>query len=106
MRRLAVLAMAAVLPLAANATEAAGGQAVFMRWCTHCHGAQAAAPGTLRLAWNRGDAPTPLTAREDLSAAYVRQVVRRGLHEMPPFRSTEISPADLDAVVTFLTRQP
>ena len=82
------------------------GKAVFQRWCTHCHGTQPNAPGTLRLRWNRGDALALLEGRKDLDAAYVAGTVRHGRAEMPAFRPTEISAAELAAVVRLLAKQP
>jgi mono/diheme cytochrome c family protein len=89
--------------LAAETAHAAGA-AVYQRWCVHCHSAQVSAPGSLRLAWNRNEAPRALDERDDLRVAHVRQVVRHGLLEMPPFRTTELSDAALDAVAAYLTR--
>ena len=92
------------LPLVADATDTAPGAAVFARWCVHCHGEQAAAPGRLKLAWTRGVERSVLARRDDLDAAGIRRVVRRGQLEMPGFRPTEISDTELEAVIAWLTR--
>lgn len=88
----------------AVAAESASGSAIFERWCVPCHGEQPAAPGTLRLGWNRGPQYALLTARNDLTAEYVTQIVRQGLHEMPPFRKTEIDDGELAALAAWLAR--
>lgn len=80
------------------------GERVFQQWCIHCHGEDNSGPGTLRLAWDRGEDKSLLTERDDLNCEYVRVVVRRGLDEMPSFRITEISEAELNALVDFLGR--
>jgi mono/diheme cytochrome c family protein len=45
-----------------------------------------------------------LTERTDLTPAGIKTVVRTGMFIMPRFRKTEVSDADLEAVVTYLTR--
>lgn len=87
-----------------RAEEVATGERVFQQWCIHCHGEDNSGPGTLRLAWDRGMERSLLTERDDLDGEYIRVVVRRGLDEMPSFRITEISEAELNALVDFLSR--
>ena len=43
-----------------------------------------------------------LEQRKDLTADYVRVIVRRGLFEMPPFRPSEISDQDLSQLSLYL----
>jgi mono/diheme cytochrome c family protein len=74
--------------------------------CTVCHGSGPARPGTRALATKyRGTLPALLRDRTDLAPDYVRTVVRHGLTVMPPFRKTELSDADLEAIVAYLTRK-
>ena len=87
-----------------RAEEVVTGEQVFQQWCIHCHGEDNSGPGTLRLAWDRGEDKSLLTERDDLNREYVRVVVRRGLDEMPSFRIIEISEAELDALADFLGR--
>ena len=87
-----------------RAEEVVTGEQVFQQWCIHCHGEDNSGPGTLRLAWDKGEDKSLLTERDDLNRGYVRVVVRRGLDEMPSFRITEISEAELNALVDFLAR--
>lgn len=80
------------------------GEQVFQQWCIHCHGEDNSSPGTLRLAWDRGVDKSLLTERDDLDRVYIQTIVRRGLDEMPSFRITEISEAELNALAEFLGR--
>jgi hypothetical protein len=45
-----------------------------------------------------------LEKRKDLSAGYIRSVVRNGLFEMPPFRPTEITDAQLTELANYLAK--
>jgi hypothetical protein len=45
-----------------------------------------------------------LAQRSDLSADYVRQVVRHGLLSMPPFTRVDLSDAELAQLSVYLTR--
>ncbi|MFT4585904.1 MAG: mono/diheme cytochrome c family protein [Gammaproteobacteria bacterium] len=84
--------------------DSAPGEAVFRQQCTHCHGAQASAPGRLKLEWTRGIENSVLSERLDLNADSIRRIVRRGQAAMPSFRKTEISDIELDALVGYLNR--
>ena len=86
------------------ATELTTGEKVYQQWCIHCHGEDNSGPGTLRLAWDRGEDKSLLTERDDLDRVYIRTIVRRGLDEMPSFRITEISEVELNALADFLSR--
>jgi mono/diheme cytochrome c family protein len=112
---LALFAAATANPaLAQTAPSEKNGKAVFDRWCTPCHGAEApragefgarALPGTAALALKYdGKVPAVLEQRADLTPAFIKTVVRRGLYGMPITRKTEISDAELDDVVAYLTR--
>ena len=89
---------------AVKATDLTAGERVFRQWCIHCHGEGNSGPGTFRLAWDKGEDKSLLTGRADLDRQYIRFVVRRGLDEMPSFRITEISEAELNALTDFLGR--
>lgn len=93
-----------VMLSAVKATETTKGEQVFQQWCIHCHGEDNSGPGTLRLAWDKGEDKSLLIERDDLDREYLRFVVRRGLDEMPSFRITEISEAELNALADFLGR--
>ena len=87
-----------------QAAEVTTGERVFQQWCVHCHGEDNSGPGTLRLTWDKGREKSLLTERHDLDPEYIRFIVRRGLDEMPSFRITEISAAEMNALVDFLGR--
>lgn len=106
--------LAATVGLAQNAPSRDNGKVVFDKWCLPCHGAVAPAempfggdglPGTsaLRIKY-RGEIPAVLEDRTDLVPAFIRTVVRGGLFGMPMTRRTEISDAELDDIITYLTR--
>ena len=90
------------------------GKAVFDKWCTPCHGAVApknvmfgngALAGTSALAVKyKGKLPAVLEQRTDLTSALIKTVVRHGLFGMPITRKTEVSDAELEDVVAYLTR--
>jgi (+)-pinoresinol hydroxylase len=82
------------------------GWAQFQRACAVCHGRGPAKPGTRALRTKyEGKLPALLEQRTDLSARYIRYIVRHGVNVMPPFRKTELSDRDLDAIVSYLTRR-
>jgi mono/diheme cytochrome c family protein len=59
-------------------------------------------PGTARLA-DRWPQQPSLLDREPLEPDYVRRIVRHGLNMMPPFRPSEISARELDALARYLS---
>ena len=90
-------------------TPAAGeprGYTEFQRACWVCHGSGPAKPGTRALrAKYAGKVPDLIEQRTDLTPAYVKYIVRHGVTVMPPFRKTELSDADLDAIAAYLGRK-
>src|SRR5579872_7075 len=95
------------LPATAAPSEE-NGRVVFEKWCAPCHGAIAprggALPGTAALSVKyKGKVPAVLTERTDLAPAFIKTVVRHGLFGMPITRKTEISDAELEDVVAYLT---
>jgi mono/diheme cytochrome c family protein len=95
---------------ASAAGKLAQGKAVFAQWCAGCHGpfpgmGRFPPAGSFRLHQRYGDTrPAALEDRIDLTADYIRTAVRVGLPIMPPLRKTEVSDAELDAVIAYLTR--
>jgi len=80
------------------------GRAVYDKWCAPAHDPIADHPGTAALAAKYGgEKPPALLDRDDLTAERIREVVRGGVSVMPFFRKTEISDADLEALIAFLT---
>lgn len=82
------------------------GQLTYDKWCAPCHAPGAQHPGTQALdALYKGSKPGALIQRTDLTAPIVKQFVRKGVSVMPPFRKTEISDVELDALSAFLAKQ-
>lgn len=84
------------------------GAAVYQYWCAACHSSGRGNPGTAALAakykGRQPAIPAVLTERTDLTAQSLRFFVRKGVSVMAPFRKTEITDADLDALSAYLTR--
>jgi mono/diheme cytochrome c family protein len=82
---------------------AARGAEVFQYWCAACHAPGPRHPGTQALdALYKGAKPGALEQRTDLLPELTRAFVRTGVSVMPPFRKTEISDADLEALAAYL----
>jgi mono/diheme cytochrome c family protein len=87
---------------AQDALVARGGE-VFEYWCAACHAPGPRHPGTQALeALYKGAKPAALEQRTDLVPELTRSFVRTGVSVMPPFRKTEITEADLDALAAYL----
>ena len=81
------------------------GRQVYDKWCTPCHGAGEGKPGTFAAAaLYKGSKPAVLTERTDLTAAGIKTATRTGVFVMPRFRKTEVTDAELTAIVAYLTR--
>lgn len=105
------LCVGAIALAASGALEAQDGAAtlerrgaeVFEYWCAPCHAPGPMHPGTQALAaLYRGEKPAPLEERTDLTPELTKTFVRTGVSVMPPFRKTEISEADLEALAAYL----
>ncbi len=84
---------------------APNGHAVYVKYCSACHDPGSEHPGTARLA-DRWPHQASLLDREHLNAEYVRYIVRHGLNLMPPFRPSEISNDELEALGNYLALPP
>jgi mono/diheme cytochrome c family protein len=104
--RAVVVAVATIAaPRWGGAQEATAprGQEVFAQWCAACHAPGPRHPGTQALeVLYKGAKPAPLEERTDLTPELTRAFVRTGVSVMPPFRKTEISDADLEALALYL----
>jgi mono/diheme cytochrome c family protein len=100
-----VLAILLFSSMASGQTAAAErGEAVYEHWCAPCHAAGPGHPGTQSLEIKyRGELPAVLTERADLTSEFVRTMVREGILMMAPFRKTEVTDAELDAIAAYLT---
>ena len=85
------------------------GEQKFDHMCAPCHGAGVGneghqlLPGTEALQIKyQGRLPALLEERTDLTAEALRVFVRRGTMSMPPFRPTEITDAEIDAIAAYL----
>ena len=101
----ACFVLALLLPIAAPAqSQADRGREIYQKWCTPCHGAGLGKPGTTAAA-THGAKPAVLEQRTDLTPKMIETAVRNGINFMPRFRKTEISNADLAAIVAYLARK-
>lgn len=103
---LALVMLTASLPAEGTAqslsAEAAHGKMIYEARCIHCHQKQFWAGQRIRD--RMGDNYVPLDQRTDLNAAYIHQALRWGVGSMLPYRKTELSDADIDALAAYLTR--
>ncbi len=84
------------------ARSARSGQDVFAAHCSHCHAPGDDHPGTMQLGATRGADFAVLEERDNLTADYVKLIVRNGLNGMPPFKPTTITGEELDALAAYL----
>lgn len=103
-------AAAILIGVTAGAAQAADqganpsyGKMRYDRMCAPCHNKGYWAAN--RLGARLGKENAVLENRTDLNTQYIETVVRRGMGSMPPYRKTELSPADLDAISKYLTRK-
>ena len=93
--------------LVAQEVSSEAGRVVYDKWCTPCHGSGAGKPGTsAAAALYKNAKPAVLAERTDLTAASIKTAVRNGMFVMPRFRKTEVSDADLAAIMAYLVRTP
>jgi mono/diheme cytochrome c family protein len=96
-------ALATSSSVAAYAALVERGRAVYAQWCVSCHGPGQHTPGTMALYFKyQGKLPPLLEHRGDLGADALRVFVRNGISVMPPFRRTEVSDPDIDALAAYL----
>lgn len=80
-------------------------EGTFARQCAYCHAPGIEHPGTMQLGATRGEDFAVLAEREDLTADYVKYIVRNGLNGMPPFTPTTLSDAELDMLAAYLAKR-
>jgi len=103
------LLLVLLLPIAGRAfaakqSQADRGREVYQKWCTPCHGTGLGKPGT-NAAAAHGLKPSVLEQRTDLAPKMIETAVRNGVYFMPRFRKTEISNADLTAIIAYLVHK-
>ena len=110
MRRITVVASLLTLSFAHGGAAAqdgalALGERIYLDKCEYCHGDGVQKGGTFVLQARYQDAlPALLTERTDLAPEYISAVLRTWTNGMAPFRPTEISDSEMEALVAFLTR--
>ncbi|MBX5460345.1 MAG: cytochrome c [Steroidobacteraceae bacterium] len=103
-----VLLVLAALPAGLGAAEPKltarqeQGQALYRSTCLHCHGERVW--GTFTLGRRLGANNALLENRTDLVRPYVEAVIRKGVGSMPPYRRTELSDAEVEAIADYLSR--
>ncbi len=105
MLRFIMMLAAALSAQAAKADQPAevSGKAVYEYWCAPCHAPGPGHPGTQSLQLKyQGKVPAALLDRTDLSSQAVAVFVRQGILLMAPFRKTEITDAQLDALAAYV----
>ncbi|MDQ2639899.1 MAG: cytochrome c [Pseudomonadota bacterium] len=96
-------AMALILTAGASAANAPDGKALYHERCGMCHQTIGMAVGIL----SRRPADESkgfLEDRKDLSATFVRTVVRTGIANMPRMPRGEVSDAELQAIADYLAK--
>ena len=101
MRRLALIAAAALWSIAAQAADGDGKQ-LFRQKCAMCHGP--VGMGTGLLARRMKPEVAQLEMRDDLSAAYVERAARVGVLNMPPITRGDASDAQLASIAQYLSK--
>jgi len=103
-----ILFLAPILLLAGTSIGHAGpgmtGKQVFDKHCSHCHNPGIGHPGTMQLARTRGQDQAVLEQRDNLAPEYVKYIVRHGLNAMPPFKPSNITREELDALADYLSK--
>ena len=88
---------------AALSAQEQQGKRLFNHTCVYCHGP--GVWGTNRLSKRMDKEHALLENRTDLSPDAIQAIVRNGIGSMPPLRKTELSDADVAAIVAYLTRK-
>jgi mono/diheme cytochrome c family protein len=85
----------------AHAQESSDRQ-IYADRCVKCHGETGT--GTFMLRRRLGKDKGMLEQRIDLAPELIRHVVRNGIVSMPAITRVEVTDAELDAIVRYLTR--
>lgn len=95
---------AAAAGVSTAASKVEQGRVIFEARCGMCH--QKGGTGTFMLGRRLGAQNALLADRKmKLDATYVKHVVRNGVVSMPRITRAEVSDAELDAIVSYLTRK-
>ena len=86
-------------------TVVAQGREVYLARCEYCHGEGLQKGGTMALQGRyQGAVPAVLDQRTNLTAEFIREVVRTNTNGMAAVRITEVDAQQLDALVAYLMR--
>ncbi len=96
----AVPATAPAASPAADTVTADSGQALFESRCALCH--RGSGPGVFMLERRVGKEQAILEERSNLTAEYLRAVVRNGIGSMPRFSRGELTDAELEQLSRYL----
>ena len=83
------------------------GEAIYSNRCGSCHLPGGMGTNIVTVQQIKAGKPPEnglLTNRDDLTAEYVKQVVRNGKVAMPPISRVEVTDAELGAITTFLEK--
>lgn len=103
MKKLFAISLLAVLCACSREEEVEkpDGAENYALMCAGCHDPGPGHPATMLL--EQLGRPVPaLIGREDLELDYLHAVVRQGLIEMPPFRPTELSDAEIEQIHAYI----
>lgn len=98
-----ILSLAPMMTGAVHGQDLRDGKAEYDRYCAPCHDKGFWAAN--RIGQRLGEEHADIRYRDDLNVPYVETVVRRGMGSMPPYRLTELSPEELQAIADYLTRE-
>lgn len=99
-----LITLMVILGSGASQAEEISGKDIYNLWCGACHDSGVNHPGTHHLAATRGAEYSILKERTDLSPDYIRFIIKNGLNGMPPFRPTELSEMEIDALLKYLIK--
>lgn len=108
MKKLTILSLVVALGASNKAPnpEQPNGAENYVLKCAGCHNPGPGHPATMLLGQMGRPVPA-LIGRKDLELEYLHAVVRQGLLEMPPFRPTELSDAEIKEIYEYIkTAEP